>query len=178
MQLAHAKSRMLFPAQRHVALDMAGSDQFRGKHAGNAANRALRPRDACDCLLVHAVLQRHHEAVRRQILADHRGRPFGVVGLHADEGDVDRFALRQFLNLGQMDRLDGHGAAFLRGHAVEADAVLGHVVDMVRPGIDERHILAATGQMAARITADRTGADDDNLLTHGISPKPGCPRRS
>ena len=41
-------------------------------------------------LLVQAVLQRHHEAVRREIRRDQRRRPFGVVGLDRDERDVDR----------------------------------------------------------------------------------------
>ena len=40
--------------------------------------------------LVDAVLQRHDESAGRKVRGDHPRRPFGVVGLHRDDRDVDR----------------------------------------------------------------------------------------
>src|ERR1044071_2505965 len=60
---------------------------------GDGADRLAPADDGGYALLVDAVLQRHDVAGRRQILADHQSRPFGVVRLHRDEGDVDGFFL-------------------------------------------------------------------------------------
>ena len=43
-------------------------------------------------------------AAGREVLLDHRRRPGGVVGLHADKGDVDRRLLGELLRLGQVQR--------------------------------------------------------------------------
>src|ERR1041384_8089966 len=45
------------------------------------------------------------EAPLPQVLLDQGRRPFGVVGLHRHEGDVDRLLARQVLHLGEMHGL-------------------------------------------------------------------------
>jgi len=69
-----------------------------------AAERLAPADDAGDGLLVHAILQRHHETVWRQILPDQHRRPGGVVGFHADESDVDRLFLGELLRVGDVER--------------------------------------------------------------------------
>ena len=101
MHLAGAEHRVLRPALACGAAHMPGLAQIDGDGAGDAADRFAPADHAGDRLLVHAVLQRDDEAVGRQVLRDQRRRPFGVVRLHADEGDVDRLFLRQLLRVGQ-----------------------------------------------------------------------------
>src|ERR1700682_3667831 len=52
----------------------------------------------------------------------------------------------------------------------DAQAVLPHVLDMLGPGIDERHVLARLHHMGAGIPADRTRSDDSYFPTHALLP--------
>jgi hypothetical protein len=119
-----------------------------------------------DRLLVHAVLQRHDIAVRRQILPDQHGGPGGVVGFHADEGDFDRLLLGELLRVGDVERAHGH-REFPNIHGVgDAQPVLPHVFDMLGPGIDERNVLARLRHMGTGIPADSARSDDRDLPAH------------
>ena len=51
-----------------------------------------------------------------------------------------------------------------------AQAMLSHMLDVLGPGIDERHVLAGLHHMGAGIAADRTRSDDGNLLAHAVLP--------
>ena len=42
--------------------------------------------------------------------------------------------------------------------------VLSHVLDVRRPGIDERHVLAGLHHMGAGVAADRARSDDGDFL--------------
>ena len=95
----------------HGAADMARLEQLHADAAADhAAHRAAPADDARDAFLVDAVLRRHHEAARCQVLADHARRPHRVVRLHRDEGDVDRLLLRQLLHIGDVHGVDADGA--------------------------------------------------------------------
>ena len=156
------------PAPRWI---MAGLGQVDRDRAGDAAERLAPADDAGDRLLVHAVLQRHDEAVGRQVLLDHHGRPGRVVGLGAHEGDVDRLLLGELLHLGEVQRPHRHREL---GHVLgvrDAQAVLLHVLDVRGPGIDEGHVLAGLRHVRARIAADRARPDDGNLAAHGFPPE-------
>ena len=119
-------------------------------------------------LLVHAVLQRHDIAVGRQVLLDHHRGPGGVVGLGAHEGDVDRLLLGQLLHVGEVQRPHGH-RELRHVHGVgDAQAVLAHMLDVLGPGVDERHVLARLHHVRARIAADRARPDDGYLAAHGL----------
>ena len=83
-----------------------------GDHAGDAAHCLAPADDGGDAFFVDGVLQGNDETVRRQVLADQRRRPFGVVGLGRDDGDVDRLLARQRFNLGQVQGANGYGMAF------------------------------------------------------------------
>jgi hypothetical protein len=48
----------------------------------------------------------------------------------------------------------------------DAQAVLPHVLDMLGPWIDERHVLTCLHHMGTGIPADRTRSDDSYLPTH------------
>ena len=124
--------------------------------------------DAGDRLFVHAVLQRHDVAVRRQILPDQHGRPGRVVGLHADEGDVDRLLLGELLRVRDMQR--AHRNREFRDvlGVGDAQAVLAHVLDMLGPGIDEGDVLARLHHMGTGIPADGPRSDDRYLPTHAF----------
>jgi hypothetical protein len=52
----------------------------------------------------------------------------------------------------------------------DAQAVLPHVLDMLGPWIDERHVLARLHHMGAGIPADRARSDDRYLPTHCFPP--------
>jgi hypothetical protein len=52
----------------------------------------------------------------------------------------------------------------------DAKAVVPHVLDMLGPWIDERHVLASLHHMGAGIPADSTSPDDRYLPTHVFLP--------
>src|SRR5262249_54748964 len=114
-----------------------------------------------------AVLQRYHESVRREVLLDQRRRPFGVIGLHRHEGDVDRLLARQPLHLGEV-----HGLGILdrdlllRRHAVEGKTLAPDGLAVLRPEADQGDVLAGMGEPAADISAQRSNSDDCNPLAH------------
>ncbi|MGY2987272.1 hypothetical protein ACVI1K_004619 [Bradyrhizobium sp. USDA 4508] len=149
---------------------MARLRQIDGDAARDAAERLAPADDAGDGLLVHTVLQRDDVTVRRQILPDQHGGPGGVVGLHADEGDVDRFLFRQLLRVGDIKRAHRH-REFRDVHRVrDAQAVLAHVLDMRGPGIDEGDVLPRLHHMRTGVAADSARADDRDLPSHASIP--------
>jgi hypothetical protein len=153
-----------------AAVDVAGLRQVDGDAAGDASQRLAPADDAGDGFFVHAVLQRHHIAVRRQILLDHHGGPGGVVGFHADKGDVDRRFLGELLCVGDVQR-PNRNRKFRNVHGVgDAQAVLSHLLDMFRPWIDEGDVLARLHHMGAGIAADRARTNNGYLTTHAFLP--------
>ncbi len=138
MHFAGAEHRVRRPALAGAAVDVAGLRQVHRDAAGNAAQRLAPADNAGNRLLVHAVLQRHDIAVRRQILLDQHGGPRRIVGLHADKGDVDRLLLGELLRIRDVERAHRH-REFRDVHGVgDAQPVLAHMLDMLGPGIDER----------------------------------------
>ena len=168
MHLAGPEHRVRVAVLGGAAMDEAGLGQVDRDRACDAAERLAPADDAGDRLLVHAVLQRDDIAVGREILPDQHRRPGGVVGLHADEGDVDRLLLGELLRVGDVQRAHRHGE-FRLGHRVgDAQAVLSHVLDMRGPRIDEGHVLAGLHHVRAGIAADRARPDDGDFLAHGF----------
>src|SRR5262249_55935226 len=101
-------------------------------------------------------------------------RPGGVVGLHADEGDVDRFFLGELLRVGDMERAHRHGEFRFLHRMRYAKPVLAHMFDMSGPRIDKGDVFAGLDHVRARITTDGAGAHDGNLSTHTVLPfQPG-----
>ena len=107
MHLARPEHGVGGPAFARTAVDVAGVGQIDRDGAGDAAERLTPAHDPGDRFLVHAVLQRNQIAVGGQVLADHHGRPGRVVGLRADEGDVDRLVLAELLHVGEMQGAGG-----------------------------------------------------------------------
>src|ERR1700754_1364361 len=170
VHLAGAKYGVRRAMLAGAAVDVAGHRQVDRNAAGNAAERLAPADDAGDGLFIHAVLQRHHKTVRRQILPDQHGGPGGVVGLHADEGDVDRRLLRQLLRIREVQRAH-RDRKFLDVHGVgDAQAVAPHVLDMLGPWVDEVHVLARLHHMGAGIAADRTRSDNRYFPAHAFLP--------
>src|SRR5450432_1380853 len=170
VHFAGAKYGVRRPALAGAPVDVAGLGQVDRDAAGNAPKRLAPADDAGDRLFIHAILQRHDVAVRRQILPDQRGGPGRVVGLHAHEGDVDRRLLGELLRVRDVQR--AHRNREFRDvlGVGDAQAVLSHVLDMLRPRIDEGHVLARLHHMGAGIAADRTRSDNRYLPTHAFLP--------
>ena len=170
MHFAGAEHRMRRAVLGGTAMDVAGLRQIDGDAGGDAAERLAPADDARNGLFVHAILQRDDETVGREILLDQHRRPGGVVGLHADKGDVDRLLLGERLRIGDVQRTHRHGEFRLLHCMCHAQPVRPHVLDMRRPRIDESHVLAGLHHMRARITADRAGPDNGDLLAHLLLP--------
>ena len=167
MHLAGTKHGMCRAVLGGAAMNMAGLRQIDSDRTSDAAERLAPADDAGDGFLVHAILQRHDEGVGRQILADQHRGPGGVVGLHADESDIDRRLLGELLRVGDVQRAHRHGEFRLLHGVGHAQAVLAHVFDMLGPGIDEGHVFARSHHVGARIATDGAGSDEgDFLLTH------------
>src|SRR5258706_1933171 len=158
------------PTPASAPVDVAGLRQIDRDAARNAPKRPSPADDACDRLFIHAVLQRHDVAVRRQILLDQGGGPGRVVGLHAHEGDVDRLLLGQLLRVRDVQRSHGNREFCDVPGVGDAQAVLPHVLNMLGPRIDERHVLARLHHMGAGIPADGTRSDNSYLPTHTFLP--------
>ena len=103
-------------------------------------------------------------------MLDQRGGPGRVVGLHADEGDVDRRLPGQLLRVRDMQRAHGNREFRDVPGVGDAQAVLPHVFDMLGPWVDERDVLAGLHHMGAGVAADRTRSDDRYLPPHAFLP--------
>jgi 2-keto-4-pentenoate hydratase/2-oxohepta-3-ene-1,7-dioic acid hydratase in catechol pathway len=103
-------------------------------------------------------------------LPDQHGRPRGVVGLGADEGDVDRLLLAELLRIGEMERAHRHGEFRDLLGVGHAEPVAAHSLHMFWPGIEKNHFLARLHHMRAGIAADGAGSDDRDLLAHTSLP--------
>src|SRR5712672_2197877 len=170
VHFAGAKYGVRCPTLASSPMDVAGLGQVDRDAARNAAKRLAPADDAGDRLFIHAVLQRHDIAVRRQILLNQGRGPSRVVGLHADEGDVDRRLPGQLLRV--RDVQGAHGNREFRDvpGVGDAQAVLPHVLNMLGPWIDERHVLARLHHMGAGIPANGTCSDNGYLPPHAVLP--------
>jgi hypothetical protein len=158
--LAHAVHRVRLAAEVDVPLHMPRPVEFRREQADAAADRLAPADHAGQPLFVDRVLHRNEVAVRRDIGPDQVRRPFGVVGLHRDHRDVERPLLRQLRHVADMQRLHRHHHRFGRRHAVDREAVAADLLDMLRPAVDQRHVMAGAGEQGAGIAADGAGADE------------------
>src|SRR5712675_1679856 len=176
VHFAGAKYGVGRPALAGTPVVVASLREIDRDAAGDAPERLAPTDDAGDRLFIHAVLQRHDVAVRCQILPDQHGGPGGVVGLHAHEGDVDRRLLGQLLRVRDVQRAHGNGEFRDVLGVGDAQAVFPHMLDMLGPGIDERHVLARLHHMGAGIAADRTRSHDRYLPPHAFLPDFSCSR--
>ena len=110
----------------------------------------------------------------REVLADQRGRPFGVVRLHADEGDVDRLFLGELLRVGHVQRAHLGGEFRHVADVADLQAVRSHVLDMLGPGIDEGDVLAGLRHVRAGIAADGARPHDRDLLLGQVASSRHC----
>jgi hypothetical protein len=53
----------------------------------------------------------------------------------------------------------------------DAQPMLAHVLDVLGPRVDERHVLAGLHHMRTGIAADRACADNGDFLAHGVLPQ-------
>src|SRR3982074_2286739 len=162
--------RMRRRALGRLATDFARLEQLDGNARSDASQRAAPPHDIGDALFIDAVLQGNHIAAGREIRLDELGRPFGVVGLHAHEGDIHRRLLREGCDLVQMHGFRMGNLPLFRGHPGELDAVPADGLDMLVPEVDQRHIVAMQRKMSAHIAADGTAAEHHDALTHYFLP--------
>src|SRR6516164_5235674 len=146
------------------AAHLARRMQFYGDRAGDRAQGLAPSDDAGNCLFVHAILQRHAIPAGGQVLLDHRRRPGGVVGLHADKGDVDRRFFAELLRLGQVQRARPDGERLDIADMGDPQTVLADGFDVLRPRVDIGYVLAGLHHMSSGITTNRSRANDRYLL--------------
>ena len=170
VRLAHAEDRVLVSTHRDGALDPSRPVELDRDQARDAAHGLAPAHVLRDALLVDAVLERDDEAVRRKIGLDQVGRPLGVVGLHANERDVDRLFLHQALDVAHVERFDAYRVAFGPGESRELKSVIAHVVDMLGPCVDQRHVMSRARHVSAGVTADRAGAHHHNSFSQFTLP--------
>src|SRR4029077_8304093 len=108
VHFAGAKYGVRRPALAGAPVDVAGRGQVDRDAARNATKRLAPADDAGNRLFIHAVLQRHDVAVRRQVLLDQHGGPGRVAGLRAHEGDVARRLLGELLRVSDVQRAHGN----------------------------------------------------------------------
>src|SRR5712664_3466024 len=151
VRLADAEDGVLIAALRDGPADAAGLVQVHRDHRGDHADGASPPDYAGDGFLVEAVLQRNDEAFRGQIWPDQGGRPQRVVGLDRDERDIDR-PPGERLDFGQVQGLGAlHREPLLGRHAVELQTARPDGFDMLRPRVDQRHVVPEVRERAADI---------------------------
>ena len=128
-----------------------------GADGDDAAERALLARYRGHAVVVDAVLEVHHHAVGlAEVLDGERGGPLGVVGLHRHEGGLE--GLGDLLQLVDVDGVDGDQV--LAAGAGQAQAVLPHVLHVLRPLVGQGHVVARFGEEPAHHAADGARADD------------------
>ena len=148
---------------RRAELDVPRLERLAGQrdHGADDAAVAHKLREP---LFLDAVLRRDHDRVGLQIWLEQRHGPIVVVGLDAQYQDVD-LADRPGLAHVERPRVDDVGAAGVAD--LEARRLDG--LDVGRPVVDDRDVLAAQGQMAGEVAADPTGPHDADLLAHGVA---------
>ena len=133
----------------------------------DAAEGAVAAGDGGHTLVVDAVLEVDDRAVVAHERGDEAGRPLGVVGLDRDEAEVERLLDR--LHLVQVQGVDGN-ADVADQRAAETQAVLLHRFDVVDPVVDQRHVVAGSGEQTADHAADRARSDDSDAFGHDLAP--------
>src|SRR5712692_9519831 len=101
---------------------------------------------------------------------DELGRPFGIVGLHAHEGDIHWRLLREGCNLMHMHGFRMRNLPLLLGHPGEFETVLADCLDMLVPEVNHRHVLVMQRKMSAHVAADCAAAEHNDTLTHYFLP--------
>ena len=173
--LAHPEDVVaMVAAHRAAARDVARLPQRDLDVGGDAAHRPLLSHDAGDGDVVPAVLQRHEEAVVLHEALDEVGGPLGIVGLDRDEHEVEGFG--DALGVGQVNGFNARLTAGGRRHgegplaAGDVQPVGTHLLDVRRPHINKRHVLALAGQESADVAAQRPCAHDAYSVCHGVPP--------
>src|SRR5262249_34318346 len=146
------------------ALDLPGLPEGDSDLGHDHADRAIDAGDGRDDRIRPAVLGGNDEAARGEMTDRQLRRPRGVVDLHGHEHDLE--VARQAEGLVQVvdggTRLEGLVGP---GHR---DPALTDRLDLLGPGIDQRHVVAGARQERAEVAADRTRADEEYLLAHSV----------
>src|SRR4029077_4564252 len=87
-----------------------------------------------------------------------------VVGLHADEGDVDWRFLSELPRLGQVERAGLDRERLDVADMGDPETIAADGLDIFRPRIDVRHVFAGLDHVSAGVTPDGSRADDRYLL--------------
>ena len=78
--------------------------------------------------------------------------------------------LGELLSLGQVHCCGPGTDELLLGHPFECQPVPSDPLDVLGPGIDQRHVEPVMGELTAGIAADGTGADDGDAFLHDLLP--------
>jgi hypothetical protein len=136
----------------------AGADRDDGSEAPLAAGHGGH------ALVVDAVLEIDDDAVGLLQVREPQGhRPLRVVRLHGNEDRVER--IRHRLQLVDPERAHRDQMLAARARQPQADRL--HRRDVIRPLVDQRHVVAGLGQHATHHAADRADPDDADSIAHG-----------
>ena len=164
MHLPDAKDHAFRSPQLYIAFDVARLVQFHGNSRCDTAHRLSPADDRSYAFLIDPVLQGDAKTVLGQVVFNHVGCPYCVVGFHSDENEIEGSAVSGLLKIRDMDRVDGLGEALGLCDAIQGEAVRPHVFDVFGPCVDQGHVMAFSGQVRANVAAEGPRADDSDLI--------------
>ena len=153
----------------HTALDVTRPPQSDADLRHDEPDGAAGAGQRGDQWVGPAVLRRDHEAVRRQVPQRDLGRPGRVIGLDGHEGDLEVTG-----QAGRLVEMDGGGMGGERlvgsgnGQPFGADGL-----DLLRPGINQRHLVPGLRQERPEVAADGPGAHEEEALRRDRLPPQG-----
>ena len=160
MHLADAKNGVVATALGHAPVHPAGFVQVHHDLAGDAAQGAAPADDTGKTLVVHAILQRHSATVGGQVGQDQVGSPLGIVGLGADEGDIEGLFARQLRHIANVERADRRLEGLLGCGAGHGKTVRLHACNVSGPGVYQDGVEAGARHVGADVATDGAGGDD------------------
>ena len=147
-------------------VDVAGFPESDLDVGGHAAQGPVGTDYLADSGVVPAVLYGNEEAFGFYVPLDEMGGPLGVVGLDADDSDVEQVV--DILGVGQVHGVDRHREIAL---ATAGPQALGpHGFHMLRPHVDEGNVLTLFDEVGSHVATYRASSNDAYLVTHFNTP--------
>ena len=163
VQLADAEDIVATVASgRAAARYMGRLPEGDGDAGHHAADLILVAYDGRGELVVHAVLAVDDYAAGSEQTLDEVARPFGIVGLHGEEDDVE--VVLELPGVGEMHGVDGDGEVALAAGCAQPVRV--HRVDVLTPHINQGDVMPFACQERAYVATRGARAEYAYSLCH------------